>query len=222
MENNVRLPGYTDRVAVIGRTGSGKTQFGTWLLGRMPFDRMPYVMLDFKGDDLIGSIDRAREIGLNEVPKQPGLYVVRPMMNEAEAVENWLWKLYERENVGLYIDEGYAVPKGSDAFTAILTRGRSKRIPCICLTQRPSWISRFVFSEANYYTVFHLNDKRDQQTVQAFLPKDRASIDQRLPEYHSYYYDVGRDDAVIMGPVPKADVIVDDINSRLQPKRRKI
>ena len=203
----------------MGRTGSGKTQLATWLLSKAPFDVMPYVVIDYKGDDLIGSVSRIREISLKEIPKKPGLYVIRPLPSEEEAVENWLWKVWEHERIGLYFDEAYAVPKNSAAFSALLTQGRSKRVPAICLTQRPSWVSRFVFSEANFYAVFHLNDHKDRLRVQEFMPKDRVNISERLPEYHSYWYDVGNDSAAIIAPVPSADEIVDDIDSRLQPKK---
>lgn len=215
-----RLPTNQQRVAVIGRTGSGKTQFGVWLLSKAPFDRQPYVMVDYKGDDLINGSDRVREIGLGEIPKHPGLYVVRPLPQDEEAVENWLWKVWQHERIGLYFDEAYVLPKNSSAFQAILTQGRSKRIPAICLTQRPSWISRFVFSEADYYAIFHLNDHRDRQTVQAFTPKERLDVSRRLENYSCYWYDVGKDNVFQMQPVPSAENILDDIDRKLQPRNK--
>lgn len=212
-----RLPTNSQRTAVIGRTGSGKTQFGAWLLSRSPFDLQPYVMVDFKGEQLFADLDRVREIGLRDVPKKPGLYVIRPLPHQEEEVEEWLWRIWSAENIGLYLDEGYGIPdKG--AFRAILTQGRSKRIPVICLTQRPSWISRYVFSEADFYAVFHLNDHRDRLTVQAFTPKERMNLKNRLPKYHAYWYDVGQDNVFQMQPVPEASEIVDAIDSRLSPK----
>lgn len=219
MIENFRLPNNTHRTAVIGRTGSGKTQFGAWLLAHAPFDRQPYVMVDYKGDELLGSIDRVREIGTKDVPKHPGLYVIRPLPSDENAVENWLWKIWQKERVGLYVDEGYALPdKG--AFQAILTQGRSKRLPVICLTQRPTWVSRFVFSEADFYAVFHLNDHRDRLTVQSFTPRERMDLKNRLPDYSSYWYDVGRDNVYQMQPVPDADTIVEMIDDRLSPRKR--
>lgn len=220
-DETFRLPNNTQRVAVIGRTGSGKTQFGTWLLSKSSFDRQPYVVIDYKGDDLLCSIDRIREIGLREVPKHPGLYTIRPTPDQENEVEEWLWRVWKQEHVGLYVDEGYVLPE-KGAFQAVLTQGRSKRIPVICLTQRPSWLSRFVFSEADFYAIFHLNDRRDQLTVQAFTPRERMNLKNRLPDYHAYWYDVGRDNAFQMKPVPDADTIRETIQTRLRPKRRHI
>lgn len=221
MSQGFRLPNLTQRTAVIGRTGSGKTRFGMWLLSEADFDKQPFVMIDYKGDDLIAGVDRVREIGLNEIPKHPGLYTIKPLPSENDAVENWLWRIWSKERVGLYVDEGYALPdKG--AFQAILTQGRSKRLPVICLTQRPSWISRFVFSEADFYAVFHLNDHRDKLTVQAFTPKERMDLKNRLPDYHSYWYDVGRDNVFQINPVPDDAVILQRIEDKLKPKQRRI
>jgi hypothetical protein len=215
-----RLPGMTERVAIMGRTGSGKTQQANWLVSKAPFHKMPYCIVDYKGDDLINSIDRIKEIGLNEaIPKSPGLYVLRPTggsKDEDLEVEKWLWKLWAREGAGLYVDEAYMLPdKG--AFQAILTQGRSKRIPAIVLTQRPSWISRFVFSEADFYSVFHLNDKDDRLKINRFMPK---TDDIRLPDFHSRWYDVKRDNEFVLAPCPSAEIIAQTIDDRLTPKRR--
>ncbi len=216
-----RLPSLTQRTAIIGRTGSGKTRFGTWLLSEAQFDKQPFVVLDYKREALFSHVDRIREIGVKEIPKHPGLYIIRPSPQENDSVEEWLWKIWAHEHVGLYIDEGYVLPPRSEAFTAILTQGRSKRLPVICLTQRPSWISRFVFSEADFYAVFHLNDHRDKLTVQAFTPKDRMNLSNtRLPDYCSYWYDVGKDNVFQMQPVPGDDVILETLNSRLVPRKR--
>jgi hypothetical protein len=103
----------------------------------------------------------------------------------------------------------------SKAFDAILTQGRSKRIPVIVLSQRPVWLSRFVFSEASYFQVFWLNDFRDRQTVQSFIPADTEN---RLPDFNSLWYDVGRDRVSRMLPVPARTTILETFRERMRPK----
>jgi hypothetical protein len=216
--NEFRLPTNRQRVSIFGRTGSGKTQCGAWLLSTAPFDKQPYIMVDYKGDDLLNSIERVEEIGLNEVPKHPGLYRIQPRPEtDDEAMNAWLMKVWQREKTGLYIDEGYMLPKGG-AFDAILTQGRSKNIPCICLTQRPCWISRFVFSEADYYAAFSLNHRGDRQKVREFFPAD-YDPEASLEEFWFTWYDVGKNNLFRMMPVPHADEIVGRIDERLKPKR---
>lgn len=204
----------------MGRTGSGKTQAAMWHLSMANFDRMPYVILDFKTDDSINNIEHATHLdGYNDVPKSPGIYVLHPLPSETEQVEQYLYKLWAKERVGIYCDEGYML-QDNEAFIACLTQGRSKQIPMIVLTQRPAWISRFVFSEADFYQVFALNDSRDRKTIASFVPgnfKDKV----KLPNYHSYYYDVAEDNLRVLGPVPEMNEIHEKIESRLDKKRRK-
>lgn len=222
-EEGFRLPNISQRTAIIGRTGSGKTRLGWKLLSLAPFDQIPYVLVDYKREGLFTTVDRIREIGNREVPKKPGLYIIRPHVGDEEVMENWLWKLWSNENCGLYIDEGYMLPQNPrGAFTAILTQGRSKHIPVYCLTQRPSWISRFVFSEADYYAVMQLNDERDAKTVQAFIKKDKADVTRELPDYHAYWYDVARRRAYGFKPVEDETIISEAIAKRLAPKRKEI
>ena len=211
-----RLPGKSDRIAIIGRTGSGKTQAAVWHLSMQSIDTMPWIVLDFKTDKLINSIAKATDIDYTFVPKKPGIYVLHPLPNEEEELNEYIYKLWAQEGVGIYTDEGYMVGK-SKAFNACLTQGRSKQIPMITLSQRPLWLSRFVFSEANFFQIFHLNDKEDQKTVGRFIP---APIDKRLPEYYSRYYDVDKDALYKFSPVPSADEILAALDAKLpSPKR---
>lgn len=214
-----RLPTTSQRSAIVGRTGSGKTQYGFWQTSYAPFDRQPYYIVDYKRDHLLNSVDRIKEIGLHEKPpKQPGLYIVHPSPHEEAEVEAWLWKVWEKQRCGLYIDEGYMLPdKG--ALRAILTQGRSLQIPVTMLSQRPVWLSRFVFSEADFITRFHLNDKDDLKTVSRFMPSELGK--ERLARYQSAWYDVSEDMGLIIAPVPAADTIAERIEQRLKPGKRK-
>jgi len=219
-----RLPRDDQRVAVIGRTGSGKTVQGAWLLEQSSFMKVPRVIVDYKGDTLFGSIDRIEEIGFNTVPKHGGLYIIRPLIHDEASMEAWLWKVWERESVGLYFDEAFMLPNSGfgrrGALQAILTQGRSKTIPVISLVQRPSMISLFVFSEADYYSVFHLNRESDQKTVREMAQKLDPRKLPALKPYHSRWYDVGNDKLFSMLPAPKPEVIAERIDTKLKPKRR--
>jgi hypothetical protein len=217
-----RFPGNSHRTTVIGRTGTGKTLFGYWLLANAPFDTQPYIIVDFKHDRLIGQSDRIREIGLHEkLPKEPGVYVVRPHPVEDESeMENWLWKVWQHENIGLWIDEGYSLPTNSRAFQGILVQGRSKRIPVITLTQRPKWLSRFVFSEADFYAYFTLNDEDDVKRVQQMIGRKSIDLSSDTPRFHSRWYDVSENKVFLMKPVPKEDRLVEMLDARLKPRTR--
>lgn len=218
-----RLPKVGQRVSVSGKTGSGKTQFGVWLFGVMSdFNRRAHVMIDYKGDQLIKKIERANEIDFKTIPKYPGLYVLRPRIDQQEEVEKFLWRVWEKENIGLFFDEGYMIPN-QGALNAILTQGRSKRISSITLTQRPVNCSRFVFSEAEYFALFHLNDKRDHDTIRGFLPMNEVfDMTRRLPNYTARWYDVARDYSSFIAPVPEEDGLLDIYDEKLRPRIRRI
>lgn len=218
-DSSIRLPKSSQHIAIVGRNGSGKTQAALWHLSQRPLDRRPYIAIDFKGDEHINAIERARYIGLgDEIPRAPGVYILQPTPLDAKQgrVEEFLWRIYERGNTGLWIDEGYMLGDSS-AFETLLTQGRSKRIPIITLAQRPVWVSRFVFSESMFYQIFSLTDKRDKKTVESFAP---INMDSRLPEFHSWYYDVGVDRVTGLKPVPLEDEILGVIDGKLKNIRR--
>jgi len=218
--NTFRYPNVAQRTVVMGKTGSGKTQFGAWLLSESPFNKQPYIIMDYKRDALLGATDRIREIGLNEIPKHPGLYIVRPLPEIDDSnVENWLWKIWKRGKTGLYFDETYMLPNDgrSTALRALYTQGRSLHIPIIALTQRPAWVSRFVFSEAEYYSYFHFNDSEDIKTARRWFPS--GLVEERLPKYYSVWYDQDADNAFVLSPVPDSDTILDHIDYRLGARR---
>ncbi len=207
----LKLPTSTQHIAVIGRNGSGKTVAALWHLSLQNINTQPWIILDYKLDENIDRIPGLRHLdGYKEIPRKPGIYAMHPRPGEKEEIDEYLWKVWERERTGIYIDEGYMVD--GPAFEACLTQGRSKRIPMIVLSQRPSWISRFVFSESRFYQVFSLSDMRDRKTVGEFVP-GYAKLPP-LPEYHSHYYDVDSNRLSVLKPVPDVDSIMERIGAR--------
>lgn len=217
----ILLPNDTQRLSIVGATGSGKTIAALWHLSMRNFDSMPWVIYDYKWDESINEIDGAIPLDLNApLPTNPGIYIVHPRPDEYDSVEAHMWKIWERTNIGIYIDEGYMVSDGNrvnKGFRAILTQGRSKRIPLIVLSQRPVWMDRFVFSESEFFQIFRLQHRKDLNAVNEFIP---FNISKRLPEYQSYYYQVPTDQIVVLQPVPDRDTILDTIEAKLKKIRK--
>lgn len=217
MADKLQLPDETKRTAIIGKTGSGKTIAALWLFSLMNWLEQPWYVLDFKGDPSIArlaSLPEVEERDLEDpITSEPGIYIVRAQPDDKGGeLEEFLWRIWAHGSVGLYIDEGYMVGDGR-AFRALLTQGRSKRIPMIILSQRPVWMSRFVFSEADFYQYFWVNDKEDRKRVEAFLPAD---LSERLPRYHSIWYDVGEDKTNALQPVPDLPDILRTFETKLE------
>lgn len=215
---------------ILGRKGSGKTWFAVNLLSLQDFKRRIWIIVDYKRDALINTVVKQNHIKeiypTKRPPTNPGLYIMHPRLkDDDEIMEQWLRWVYEQEDIGLYIDEGYALPQ-RDAFDTILTQGRSKKIPVIALYQRPVWMSRFAIAEADYIAAFEQDDPRDLKTTNGMvkpleLPTgELVSVHTRLPKYHCLWRDIGNAKTDILKPVPGRNTILQNFRDRLNTKER--
>ena len=221
----MNLPGNDKRLSIIGSTGSGKTVAAVFHLSVRDYDRMPWLVYNFKDDRHIDGIPYARHIGVEEIPIKPGVYVAHPTPSDEETVEAVLHEIWKRQNTGVYVDEGYMLPHRSPAFRRLLTQGRSRNIPIIVLSQRPVWMDKFVFTESEYFQVFRLNNMDDRKNVRQFIPREDGEgrpidLEKRLPKYHSHYYDLGEDKYTKLAPVPPIDKIHKTFEMRLAHKKK--
>lgn len=214
---NAKFPGPTDRTAVIGRTGSGKTTAAAWHLSGKNFDLQPWVIVNTKGDPLlyeIASIPGVKTISVHDTPGEKGLYHIAPLPDEADDLDAFFGRVWDKQNCGLYIDEGYMITN-TNKLNACLTQGRSRRIPMIILSQRPAWITKFVFSEADYVQLFNLQRLEDRKNVAGLVPVDK---NYRLDKYCSYWYNVGDNELVQFGPVPNNTAILKTFRAKFPPE----
>ena len=218
-ESQFRLPTDTQRLAIIGRTGSGKTQAGVWHLSLRSFDTVPWVAFNFKGDDLLDSLPGTKELDVDaNIPSKPGLYLVEVAPDEKEEADEFLMKAWQHQNVGLYIDEGYML-SGLPGYRRCLTQGRSRHIPMIVLSQRPVYMDRFTWTEADFFQLFQLSIPDDRKTIAGYMG---AAAYSPLPDYHSAWYDVAKDRHFRLRPVPDRETLLQTFRDRLGVKRKLI
>lgn len=217
----LKQPDDGHRHSIFGMTGTGKTVFGLWTLSRRSYDQKPWIIVDFKRDDIIDQIPRLNEIGIHEsIPRRPGLYVVRPEPADADDghVTDFFYRVWKKERTGLFIDEGYMIKQNDRGLRAVLTQGRSKRIPVIALSQRPAWVSPFILSESEFKSIFFLPTPADIDRVREWLPQ-RDARGQRvdpseLPAHHSYWYCLTTREFRTFGPCPNENEVLDIFDYR--------
>lgn len=227
-----KTPNDQQQILVLGQNGSGKSVAAVWHLSLRDFDHEQWIVINHKHDELVDSIPHARVMKLHERPgkKEPGVYIYHPIPGQDDdAVTELMFWVYGRGHCGVYIDECYMINPRDPGLTALYTQGRSKHIPMITLSQRPTMISRFAISEAKFYQVFFLADERDRKLINAFIPGvdlnalmelqvtgNGRTRERALPEYHSVYYD-GKN-LIVMTPVPTDEEILAVFEEKLKPK----
>lgn len=220
--NNFRWPSVDQHSTIIGMNGSGKSVFAAHMLSCAPLNYMPYILIDYKNEELFNSIHHKRYIDFKDQPTEPGFYILKAEPNkDDERVNEFLYRCLRKERRGLIYDEGFSIPNNG-AMETIYMQGRSKHIPVMTLTQRPVWLTRYAFTEASYLCLFRLNDRRDQDTVKAWVPKNDPvwNMQIRLPNYHARWYDAKQDASWVLNPAPNPDLILEKFEDKLKPKRK--
>lgn len=216
-----RLPDNDDRLLVVGATGTGKTVGGLYFLSQANFQDQPWLVIDTKRDENLNEINYTGFVSSpDQLPDEPGLYIYHGDVDNMAEIEAMLRACFNRENIGVYIDEGNAVHMGkpySPALRLIMTQGRSKKIPVIINCQRPVWFDKFAISEAGFYQIFRLNSEDDKKSVANFIPPEIVDVvNTKLDPFTSIYYDVKRNEAVILDPLPMAGESISLIDERLE------
>lgn len=208
-----KLPLNDDRTSIVGKTGSGKTVFGVYLLlvSRL-YQKMPWIIFDYKGDEFIRKIPVVNIDVRSKPPTDPGIYLAHMSPFDGEELFNsFVKKIWSNGSTGLFFDEAYMLPdrRGrteNSVLRAVFTTGRSRHIPIISLSQRPVDVLRYNFTEASHHVIFHMNDDRDFATVRSYIPsrafEEAFGGKNRLPKYHCLWYDVNRDLSFEMLPCP--------------------
>ena len=212
------FPDDTQRLVIVGATGSGKTHAGLWHLSRRSYDVKPWIVYDFKFDEFINSIPGTFTLDVNAAPPEhPGLYIVHPVPgDDDEAVEEQMREIWKAEDIGVFVDEGYMIARGNKAFRLLLTQGRSKHIPMIVCSQRPVWMDRFVFTESEFKQVFRLQNSDDMKKMQEDIPHAMYRLEKRW----SWYYDSVDDKLNRLRPVPDQAAIRRIFEAKLSRLRK--
>lgn len=206
---NIPIPAHGERALVVGRSGSGKTQFSKWMLWHMPgaiiydtkgesaFDEMGPVVSTT--DDAFRVFAEDEEADFVVVRPEPGL-IAYPM-----ALDEMLLDHYDRgDGVTAYLDEAYQFHKNGrpgPGYLSLLTRGRSRDITTITGSQRPAFLSLFAFTELNHLYAMRLQHDDDRARLANII----AGYDRR-PKVPMYHVDYARADTESIRTFPPIDI----------------
>lgn len=181
--------GSDERCYITGMTGSGKSFLSRHILRTLT----RLVALDPKG-----SLGKWRLEAWNNDTRRAladGKDVrVRVPLNPARDVDQWdetLWAAYNAGNCTVYVDELYLIisesGRGSSILRAIWTQGRERGIGAFAISQRPSWIPKYVISEAEHKFMFHLEIEDDRKYMAQFMGKQ---VIEPIPveDHHGFWY----------------------------------
>ena len=204
--------GRGKRAIIAGRTGSGKSTLANWFLMRSPghwvilnpkwtksYNRLPdSVTVHYSGDSDFKKLERAI--------MESRYAVVEPSSHAADnqTLDELVMTMHEKfEDIGLCVDELYSMHNGGRAGEGLLgwlTRGRELRQSFLGLTQRPSWLTQFLFSESDYIGGMSLGLEDDRKRMVKMT--GMQAFETVLPKHHWLWYDAGEHRLRKFGPVP--------------------
>lgn len=183
----------SDRVLVVGKTGSGKTYMSRILLA----DIDHLTIIDTKNSLRSWASDPTAIRRVQEVigirPSANRTRHVPPALTDSRKLLKWYDDIlvsayYEGDQI-IYIDELFAVvpPKtpAPAGLTALYTRGREMGTGVWACTQRPTWIPLFALSESDHFFCFRLQLDEDRRRMSAFMGNEVLKIP---PDPYGFWY----------------------------------
>jgi hypothetical protein len=199
-----------ERVAVVGKTGTGKTTLVIELIWSQ-FDNcifydwkwQHYKDLNYPVVHTIEDVEKAL-FGNPEVPK----FVYAPKRKGLDVWNRLCYLCWKKTNTHLIADElkGVYQKNGwvagiTDYHENIMTRGRQKGVGMTNVSQRPSGVPLESFSEAEHFFCFRLNLRQDRKRIGEIIGSEHKHLAQELSGHEFVYYNTGMEGPEVCPPL---------------------
>jgi len=183
----------SDRIAIFGKTGTGKTTFTKRVLWPL-YTRRVFHDAKCESNDLLTNAALCRTPNeLQQVIKNGKVSILYQPANLSPDDFNKVCEIvYQATNFTLFVDEvsKFCSPSWIEPWhDEIMTRGRSRGVGIVNLSQRPRRCHNTVISEAEHFLVYRLQLETDIAKIKEILPKKYADMISTLPYHHCIYSD---------------------------------
>lgn len=195
MSARPRLVLYRDRVALVGETGSGKSEFMRWLFEQTRCRRM---LVDAKHSWRLKGVEPVHEVADVDW-RAPLIHVQPPWQDRSFSDELYRTAFRRLPPLGqavIFTDESYGVSMSSwlsSGVATVQTQGRELEIGHVAAIQRPVNVNRELYTEATHVILFRGLDDDDLQTLRrgfTWLPLEQLrELFYALPRYGYLWID---------------------------------
>lgn len=211
-----------EHVAMIGPTGSGKTNLAFWLL---PLHKYITIVATKPRDSSLSAFGKRagfkiiREWSRMSVTKYPRriLWPNAKTVDAAKLQQSVFDKafrhIYVEGGWTLYIDELYfvcAVLGFTPMIKVYLLQARAMDISLVCATQRPAWVPLEVYDQSTHLFFWRDNDERNLKRLSGISWISARLIQHtiaHLPKYHVLYINTRTGDMMVTRPpAPRKEV----------------
>lgn len=191
----------SDRVSIVGKTGSGKTYLARRLLSGMALEAKklpfyyPVIILDNKGhmETFRGFGKRIRRLKNLKGALVSSVPIITYTPDETEQNEKYYTGFFDflyKLNMPMlvYVDELALVGKGNDmpeSYEKFMKQGRERMQSLWAATQNPVFVAHDFFSNADHFFIFDLMLETDRNKMASFAG---APVKERPDDKHGYFY----------------------------------
>jgi hypothetical protein len=182
----------SERVAIIGATGSGKTVLARFLLSGL--NRV--IVIDPKHTFHMAGYKPGWRL-----PLTSGEFhlVIRPGGKDDERLAGFLARLMKEGSVTIYCDEAATTsdvfPETTATLIEIARTGRERHVALWCTMQRPRRVPLTMLTETETFFVFSVRSKDDRDYIKGYTGDE---VSDRLPRFQFWYYRTEDDRPALM------------------------